>query len=287
MTVVLDTTKKAAPAAPPRQRPVPRAKPVSVNGVTIPRGDIARETQNHPAEKPVEAWTAAARALVVRELLLQEARRLAIESNPATDGDRRETDDEAIVRALVEREVKVPEADEAACRRIYEQQADRFRSPDLYMVRHILIPAAPADVEARVAAKTRAQSVIEALAAKPAAFTDFASAYSACPSKAQGGQLGQISHGQTVPEFEAALADAPVGEVTPTPVETRYGFHVVIVDHRIEGEVLPFAVVHGQIAEWLSDRAEAIAIRQYIMLLAGRATITGIDFEGSGSALVQ
>ena len=44
------------------------------------RSAIARETQNHPAAKPIDAWLAAARALVVRELLLQEARRLGIEA---------------------------------------------------------------------------------------------------------------------------------------------------------------------------------------------------------------
>ena len=49
--------------------------PVRVNGVTIPHDIISREAQNHPAPTPIAAWTAAARALAVRELLLQEARR--------------------------------------------------------------------------------------------------------------------------------------------------------------------------------------------------------------------
>ena len=55
---------------------LPKPKTISVNGKVIPREVIAREVQNHPAEKPILAWQAAARALVVRELLLQESERL-------------------------------------------------------------------------------------------------------------------------------------------------------------------------------------------------------------------
>ncbi|MGL5116357.1 MAG: peptidylprolyl isomerase, partial [Beijerinckiaceae bacterium] len=66
-------------------KPAVSAKPktVSVNSVSIARDAIARETQNHPAAKPIDAWQAAARALVIRELLLQEAARLGISADPA------------------------------------------------------------------------------------------------------------------------------------------------------------------------------------------------------------
>ena len=85
-----------APAARCAIKPVmaTKQKVVSVNGVVISRAAISRETQNHPASKPIEAWLAAARALVVRELLLQEARRVGIEPMPLQDAEgRRETDD--------------------------------------------------------------------------------------------------------------------------------------------------------------------------------------------------
>lgn len=108
-----------------------RPAPVTVNGVAIPRDAIAREAQNHPAAKPIAAWQAAARALVVRELLLQEARRAGIVPQPQTDAlGRRETDDEAMMRALVEREVKVPVADLESCRRYYDNNRNRFRDSD-------------------------------------------------------------------------------------------------------------------------------------------------------------
>lgn len=271
-----------------KPRNLSRPQPISVNGVAIPRDAIARETQNHPAAKPIDAWLASARALVVRELLLQEARRLEIAPQPASDDEgRRETDEEAVVRQLVEREVLTPEPDEATCRRIYDQQIERFRSSDLFAVRHILFAAAPGDVAARREAHDAARAVIDELVVAPDRFAALATTLSACPSSAQGGQLGQISRGQTVREFEAALASAPVGEVCPTPVETRYGYHVVLVEQRLEGRPLPFDGVHERIATWLVDRARHAAIRQYIGMLAGRAAITGITLDQQASSLVQ
>jgi len=99
--------------------PAGRLVVVSVNGVAIARDAIVREMQHHAAPKPIAAWQQAARALVIRELLLQEARRLAIAPQPASDGDgRRETDDEAIIRGLIDREVSVPEPDDDICRQV-------------------------------------------------------------------------------------------------------------------------------------------------------------------------
>jgi hypothetical protein len=110
---------------------------VSVNGVVIPRDAIAREVQHHPASKPIEAWLSAAHALVVRELLLQQAQRIGISAIPLSDEHgRRETEEDALIRALIEREIVTPEPDEDSCRRYYKQRKRLFRSrkaggPDL------------------------------------------------------------------------------------------------------------------------------------------------------------
>ncbi len=265
-----------------------RRRRIAVNGRVIAPGDIARETQNHPAERPVEAWLAAARALVVRELLLQEAERLAIPAEPAEDAaGRRETDDEARIRGLVEREVATPEASEAEARRIYEASPARFRTPDLYEVSHILLAAPPSDADARTAAEAEARRIAAAARRGADRFAPLAAAFSACPSGQTGGHLGQIGPGQTVPEFERALPGLPVGEVAPDPVETRYGFHVVLVERRIAGRALPFEAVRGAIGAWLAARARHVAVRQYISMLAGRAEIEGIDLAAADGPLVQ
>lgn len=265
-----------------------RPKTVSVNGIDIPRAAIARETQNHPASKPIEAWQAAARALVVRELLLQEARRLALVPAPLTDeAGRRETDDESLVRMLVEREVQTPQADEVICRRYYDSNRQRFSSHALYEVRHILLAASPDDAAERAGTRAHAQTLLALLQADPSQFAVTAKAVSACPSREVGGNLGQIGPGQTVPEFEQALSRLPVGGIAPAPVESRYGFHIVAVDRRIAGRQMPFEMVQQRIAGWLDEKVRRTAIQQYISILAGRSEIVGIEFISSSSPLVQ
>lgn len=264
---------------------LPRPKPVHVNGVTIPRAEIARETQHHPAAKPIDAWTAAVRALVVRELLLQEARRVGLVPEPESDPqDRRETDDEALVRMLVAQNVKTPEPSETECRRFFEANGARFRTPSLYEVRHILLAADTSSESAQACTRAKAEALIAQLEGSPALFADLAALHSACPSAGTGGSLGQIGPGQTVPEFEEAIERSPVGTVAPQPVATRYGLHVVLVDRRIEGMALPFEHVKEAVARWLTEHVRRTAIRQYISLLAGRARIEGIELEADRPA---
>jgi peptidyl-prolyl cis-trans isomerase C len=259
-----------------------KSKTISVNGVTISRAAISRETQNHPAAKPIEAWQGAVRALVVRELLLQEARRINLEPTPISDQEgRRETDEEALVRGLVDSEVVTPQADEANCRRYYEQNRRRFTSPTLYEVSHILLPHDSHEVD------VLATAILTALRDDPKAFTAMAMLNSVCPSKNTGGNLGQIGPGQTVPEFEAALAGLPVGTVAPEPVRTRFGLHIVKVERRIEGRELPFGMVQERIATWLDEKVRRTAIQQYISILAGKASIIGFEINASPSPLVQ
>lgn len=275
-------------AVTPSRRRFVRPVPVSVNGVAIPSADISRETQHHRSSDPDEAWAMAARALAIRELLAQEADRLGIDADPIEDEDgRRETPQEARYRALLEREVVVPRADEAACRRYYEQNRRRFRSPDLFEPAHILLPAAPSDIDAREAARRTAGALIDLLRADREAFAALAKEHSACPSGEQGGNLGQIGPGQTVAEFEAALRIMEPGTVHPEPVETRYGLHIVRLDRRIDGRELPFEAVQERVADYLDTAVYFRALQQYVSVLAGRAVVTGVDLAGATGPLVQ
>jgi peptidyl-prolyl cis-trans isomerase C len=272
--------------ATPRKRLQPRI--VSVNGITIPREAIAQEIQNHPAPTQFEAWTAAASALAIRELLLQEAHRLELRAEPIADGaGRRETIEEALVRTLVEEEVVTPTASEGECRRYYEQNKRRFRSPDLFEVSHILIAATPGAAEERAEARRQAEAVIETLGRAPDEFATLCRQLSSCPSREVNGNLGQIGPGQTVPEFEAALGAMPIGSVHEVPVESRYGFHIVRVNRHEEGRQLPFEAVCERIGDYLDERVRRTAIRHYIAMLAGRSVIDGIDLAGTPSPLVQ
>lgn len=261
---------------------------VKVNGVVISRALISREVQNHPSPTPIAAWKAAALALVVREALAQEAQRLDVQARPIADGaGRRETQDEARMRALVEREVNVPEPTEEECRRYYEGNPARFRSPEICEAAHILFTAPRAEASAYAAARLQARSALGELGARPELFADLARLYSACPSGQIGGSLGQITTGQTTPEFERALAAMRPGEIAPEPVETRYGVHVVRLDRRIGGLVLPFDLVRARIAAYLAEAVRRRAQAQYVARLLASARIEGIEVPTPGELNVH
>ena len=257
---------------------LPKGTGVRVNGVAIPRDVIAREVQHHPSRTPAASWQAAARALVVRELLLQEARRLAVEAEPLADADgRRETAEEAAVRALVAQEVHTPLADMTTCRRYYAQNRQRFRSSDIYEAAHILFAASKADAPGYARARAAALAALAVLRERPEQFADMARAHSACSSASQGGKLGQITAGHATSEFEQALFALEPGAISPEPVATRYGFHIVRLDRKHEGRELPFELVAERVAEYLQESVQRRALAQYVARLAGAAHIEGID----------
>ena len=263
-------------------RSPPKGTGVRVNGIAIPRDVIAREVQHHPSRTPAASWRAAARALVVRELLLQEARRLAVEAEPLADADgRRETAEEAAVRALVAQEVHTPSADMATCRRYYEQNPRAFRSPAIFEVAHILFAACRDDATGFARTEAAARAVLDVLKREPGRFAEMAKVHSACPSAEHGGNLGQVTAGQTTPEFEAALPAIPLGAVASDVVATPYGLHIIRLDRKIEERTLPFELVAERIANYLRESVLRRATAQYIARLVSRADIRGVTLEGA------
>ncbi len=253
------------------------AETLVVNGVAISIAAVEAEIQYHPAPSLDDARRKAAEALVVRELLLQEAGRQSVAGDTP----------EEIIAALLEDAVQTPEADEVTCRRYYDNNRRRFRSPDLYEARHILIAADPGDEEARVAATRKAMTLLAALGRNADSFAALAREHSDCPSKGSGGHLGQVTRGSTVPEFETYLCSLDEGELCPTPVESRYGIHIVQLLRRETGRDMPYDAVREKIAEYLRDHAWRMGVRQYIQVLAGQARIEGIDLSAATSPLVQ
>ena len=261
---------------------------VRVDGVEIAAERIAAEMQNHPSADADGAWDAAARALVVRELLLGEARRLGIDATDMRDEQGRAlAADDALVEALLEQEVKVPFATEAESRRFYTAHAACFRSEPLVEAEHILFSAAPDDKLAYNMALSDARALIRQLGESPDQFAQLAAAHSACPSAGQGGNLGQIGPGQTVPEFEEVLFALGEGELAGEPVRSRYGVHVVRAGRKVEASQLPFEAVDSSIRAYLEEASLRRAFAQYLAILASQAKVEGVDLPSSEGPLVQ
>ncbi|PSS57701.1 peptidylprolyl isomerase [Pseudomonas sp. BBP2017] len=255
---------------------------ISVNALPISPQAMALELQYHPAADREEAVFMAARALVIRELLQQRIAELGLSLQVGAG----ENEEEAATRLLLEREVQVPECDEATCLRYYHSNRGRFHSAPLLAVRHILLECAPDDAEARSLALVQAERLQQRLAQFPEQFAELALKHSACPSKAQGGELGQISKGQTVPELERQLFTLAPG-LADKPLESRYGWHVISVDQRIEGQQLPYEAVATAIRTQLQQGVWQKAVVQYLQTLIGAADIRGIQLQGADSPLVQ
>lgn len=246
---------------------------ISVNGVDITDSAIEQEMVHH--QKSDNVLKQSVHELVLRTLLLQEADRLAIVG----------TDDDARIEALFAQEVRVPEADHDACLSFYRNRPELFTSGEMVEARHILFQVTP-NVPLELLRETGEALLVE-LKASPERFDDLARQYSNCPSGALGGSLGQLTRGQTVPEFERFVFRLQPGELASRLLETRFGLHIVQVLRRIEGRLLPYETVRAQIAENLALHAWQRGVHQYLQLLAGRADIQGISLEGATSPLVQ
>lgn len=246
---------------------------ISVNSVEITDAAVAQELPHHQqAGNPLKQ---AVQELVLRTVLLQEADRLNIVG----------ADDDTRIEALFAQEVRVPEPDDASCETFYRNQPQRFTNGELVEVRHILFQVTPT-VPLELLRETGDMALAE-LRVNPGRFWELAKQYSNCASGALGGNLGQLSRGQTVKEFEDMVFRMAEGELAERLLETRFGLHIVQVMRRIQGKLLPFDAVKSQIAERLSRQSWQRAVHQYLQILVGRADIHGVTLDGAGSPLVQ
>ena len=97
---------------------------IIVNKVEITDAEIGQEMQYHPAPSQENAWRMAAQSLVIRQLLLQQAASNGLCGDIETITPPEQ--EEEIIDQLLENDVTVPEADEATCRRFYDNHPNSF-----------------------------------------------------------------------------------------------------------------------------------------------------------------
>ncbi|AOY00165.1 hypothetical protein BJP62_06700 [Jeongeupia sp. USM3] len=199
-----------------------------------------------------------------------------------------EADDEAMAAAIEQlllRDVAVPMADDAACRRYFDAHEAEYVVGERIGVRHILFGVTPGVPVA--ALLEQAQRVLQAVLAAPERIGELARRYSNCPTGADGGSLGLLSRGDAVPEFEQALFGGRTIGVLPQLVRTRYGFHVVVIESREPGHALHYEQVQAQVARQLQTVALKRALSQYVQVLAGQAELTGVQLAQADSPLLR
>jgi peptidyl-prolyl cis-trans isomerase C len=198
----------------------------------------------------------------------------------------------AAIERMLDEAVVAPEPGETECRRYFEANKGRFIVGQALHVRHILFAVTPGvNVHAL---SQRAETALLELSRKDVAagrFEQLAKELSNCPSSAQGGDLGWVTPQDCAPELANELffqTDSRWGMgVHPRLVHTRFGLHIIEVLGRRKGTLPAFEALQDRIRAQLALQTRSTALRQYMQLLVGQATLEGIELAGADSPLVQ
>lgn len=173
------------------------------------------------------------------------------------------------------------EVTEEAIRAYYEAHKADYTEGEVRKARHILISPfvtaagseviLPSEVDWQTAKAEAARIRSEIL--NGADFGNAAAKYSDDETTAEeGGELGEVTRGQLVPEFEEAVFDLRKGDLSE-PVRTQYGYHLIQVTDIIPGKQLAYEEVKESIRstllaelrkraweEWLRERFAALGV---------------------------
>lgn len=171
----------------------------------------------------------------------------------------------------------------------YNQHRDEYRVPDQVNVRHILIKTpepvnGKVDDKAVADAKAKAESVLKQVQSG-GDFAALAKKYSDDPgSKDNGGSLGWIQHGQTVPEFDKAAFDLKKGE-TSGLVRSTFGFHIIHADDKQEAHVKTLEEVKSQIEPAIAAQKVSGEIDRLADKVQTQARTKGLDAAAKDNGL--
>ena len=123
---------------------------------------------------------------------------------------------------------------------------DKFQKGESVNASHILVDS-----------EEKANELLAKINAGEISFEDAARENSSCPSKENGGNLGEFTRGQMVPEFDEACFTMEVGQ-TAGPVKTQFGYHLIRLNSKGEETEMPFDAIKGQLKEKLmQDKQQA------------------------------
>ena len=167
-------------------------------------------------------------------------------------------------------------------RAYYDQHRDQYRVPEQVKVSHILIktplpgPDGKVDEKGVAEAQRRAEDLLKQLK-NGAKLEDLAKKYSEDPgSGKQGGSLGWIGRGQTVPEFEKVAFSLPKGQISDL-VKSSYGFHIIRVDDKQEAHMKTLDEVKAEIEPILKHQNGQRIAQQKAEAMLKQPRTDGLD----------
>jgi peptidyl-prolyl cis-trans isomerase C len=268
------TSPTAPPAAPgpaaTDATPAPAGDPVvaKVNGEDIHLSDVQEAMRTLPQQArsmPQQMLVPMiVDQLVDRKALVIAARADGLEKDPAVHRQIENAEDQALQRALLQRDVGPLITEEALKAAYAKDYANKPGEPEVH-ASHILVEN-----------EADAKDIIAQLE-KGADFATLAKAHSKDPGASQGGDLGWFKKDDMVPEFaEAAFALKP-GDYTKTPVHTQFGWHVIKVQETRTSTPPTFEAVHDELRQKLIQQA----VQKLVAAARTKVTVVRFNLDGS------
>lgn len=196
--------------------------------------------------------------LINRKLLLAGARKELLEFDPEFKKQLNIMKEELLTKFAISKAIESVKVSDEEAKAFYDENPDNFVSGQTVTASHILVDS-----------EEKANEIKADIDAGNVTFADAAKQFSSCPSKENGGELGAFGQGQMVKEFEDAAFSATVGEVT-SPVQTQFGWHLILVTEKSESSVMVFDEIKDQLKEQLlaekQQKAYASKINQLKIL---------------------
>ena len=167
--------------------------------------------------------------LIGNKLLMLDAKRNLFEAEPAFKAQLARLKDNLLANYAAEKVIGAVTVSDKEARDFYDANLEKFVADESVNASHILVDN-----------EELARELINKITAEGASFEALAAEYSSCPSKANGGNLGDFGKGQMVPEFDKAVFEMQVGEVSAEPVATQFGYHVIKLNSKTEAQTMPF-----------------------------------------------
>ena len=158
-------------------------------------------------------------------------------------------------------------------RKFYTENMDKFTAEETVHVRHILVAIDPKDDEKTKAEKKAKIESLRKQVVEGADFAEIAKSNSDCPSKEDGGDLGEIKRGQTIKPFEDAAFSQEKDKIGPV-VSTEFGHHVIQVLGHKPGKTVGLDEVKDKIAKHLEQQKQSEMFSQMTDRLRKKAVIT-------------
>ena len=177
--------------------------------------------------------------LINQKLFLIDAQRNLLEAEPAFQAQLKKLKESLLTNYAVEKLIAPISVSDAEAKAYYDENPTAFLAKESVEASHILV-----DTE------ELAREIYAKIAGGEMTFEEAAREYSSCPSKENGGSLGEFGRGQMVPEFDNAVFSMEVGTVTENPVQTQFGYHLIRLEKKNGGDKMPFDAVK----ESLSDK---------------------------------